>query len=139
MAKLNAEVQSYAHSRDTALFRCTVKIMVKSTADIWQDISQHRNLTVCCVFNVWTDYFFLFGNPKSLIRIVLSTTSILKSDHTGGCSRFNKSSFANLFFKIEWTCAPLNRLPRTVRYLFSFNHSAMASKVMPFSRCSEMV
>lgn len=84
-------------------------------------------------------HFFLFGNLKSLIKIVLSTTSILKSDHTGGYSRFRNSSFANRFFRIESTCAPLNCLPRTVRYPSLFNHSVMASKVIPLSRCSEMV
>jgi len=84
-------------------------------------------------------YFTQSVNPKSLIKIVLSTTSMLKSDHTFGYSRLSNSSFANLFFKMEWTCALLNRFPRTVRYPSLFIHSAMASKVMPFSRCSEMV
>ena len=46
---------------------------------------------------------YVCNDPKSLIKIVLSTTSMLKSDHTGGYSRFSNSSFANLFFKIEWT------------------------------------
>ena len=34
---------------------------------------------------------------KSLIKMVLSTTSMLKSDQTGGYSRFSNYSFANLF------------------------------------------
>ena len=41
-----------------------------------------------------TPQFPSFGNPKSLIKIVLSTTSILKFDHTAGYSRlsnFNES------------------------------------------------
>ena len=38
---------------------------------------------------------------KSLIKKVLSTTSIMKSDHYGGHSRLSNFSFANLFFKIE--------------------------------------
>ena len=77
--------------------------------------------------------------PKSLIKMVLSTTSMLKCDQTGGYSRLSNSSFANLFFKIEWTCVPLNLLPRMVRYPSLVNHFAMASKVIPFSLCSEMV
>ena len=42
-----------------------------------------------------------FLNPKFLIRIVLSTSSMLKSDQTVGCSRFSNSSLADLLFKIE--------------------------------------
>ena len=91
---------------------------------------------MCCLVEITISYLEL---PKSLIKIVLSTTSMLKSDQTGGYSRFSNSSFANLFFKIEWTCAPLNFLPRTVKYPSLFNQSAMASKGIPFSRCSEMV
>ena len=43
--------------------------------------------------------------------MVLSITSMLKSDQIAGYSRFSNSSFANLFFKMERAWAPLNRLP----------------------------
>ena len=52
---------------------------------------------------------------NNMLTKVLSTTSILKSDQIGGYCRPNNSSFANLFFKIEWTCAPLNFLPQGVQ------------------------
>jgi len=76
---------------------------------------------------------------KSFIKTVLSTTSMLKSDHTGEYSRFKNSSFANSFFKIEWTRVPLACLIQTVRHPSLLSPSPMASKVIPCPRCSEMV
>ena len=50
----------------------------------------------------------LSRNTKSFIKIVLSITSMLKSAQIGRYSRFKNSSFANLFFKMEWAWAPWN-------------------------------
>lgn len=62
----------------------------------------------------------------------MSTIYILKSDQTGGYSRFSKSSFANLFLKIEWTCAPLNCLPRTAKVSFLVQPLSNGIKGYPF-------